>query len=180
MAPEQVDGRDVDARADLFAFGAVIYEMVTGKRAFEGSGYARRRCQDPEGRGASPLECTPSECDSRDRSRHHRESIPPLLDHIIELSGEGSDDRWQTASDLKQALKWIGEGSTTSSPVLPVGMTTRRRYFPWAAAAVAVVVATVAVLAWIGSRDRRRRETTPPCSSRCIHRTARILACRRR
>ena len=162
MAPEQLDGRDVDARADLFAFGAVLYEMVTGKQAFEGSGFASVAVKILKEEVPVPSSARRQNATAGTDPSITRESIPPLLDHIIgRCLAKNPDDRWQTASDLKQALKWIGEGSTTSSPLLPAAMTTRRPYLPWAAAAVAVVVATVAVLAWIGqSRSPEARDNS--------------------
>jgi len=96
MAPEQLEGEDADARSDIFAFGAVVYEMVTGRKAFE----ARSR--------ASLIsailrdEPLPLAADSRTRG----------LDRVIRRClAKNPNDRWQTASDLLEALRWVRDGS---------------------------------------------------------------------
>jgi serine/threonine-protein kinase len=96
MAPEQLEGKDVDHRADIWAFGCVVYEMVTGKKAFD---------------GASPASVIGAIL--------HREPLPlravqpvapRLLDHVVEKClTKDPDGRWQTARDLTDALKWLAE-----------------------------------------------------------------------
>src|SRR5229473_2580578 len=88
MAPEQLEGKEVDARTDIFAFGTVVYEMATGKRAFEGKSQASLI--------AAILE---------------RE--PPALNRVVKkcVAKEG-EKRWQAASDVCDELKWINEGSS--------------------------------------------------------------------
>jgi serine/threonine-protein kinase len=94
MSPEQLEGRDADARSDLFAFGCVLYEMVTGKRAFSGTTHASVI--------AAILEREPASIRSLDRS------VPPLLDHIVQrCMAKHPDERWQTAADLKHDLLWL-------------------------------------------------------------------------
>ncbi len=108
MAPEQVEGKKADARTDIFAFGSVLYEMVTGRRAFKGESQASLI--------AAILEREPPTISA----------APPLLDHVIRRClAKEPDRRWQTASDLMQDLRWIsGEGS--SPAVLPTGQTQSR------------------------------------------------------
>jgi Tol biopolymer transport system component len=102
MAPEQLEGKEADARTDLFAFGALVHEMLTGKRAFEGASRANLIAailtSDPP--PASTL--TPS--------------VPPGLDHVISRClTKNPDDRWQTARDLMLELRAI-ERRTSGTP----------------------------------------------------------------
>ena len=86
MAPEQVEGKDADARTDIFAFGAVVYEMVTGKKAFEGKSQASLigailKDDPPPITTNAPL-------------------ASPLLNHIVKRClAKEADDRWQSARD---------------------------------------------------------------------------------
>ena len=99
MAPEQLEGREVDARTDIFAFGAVVYEMATGKRAFEGKSQASLI--------AAILEREPPAMSSL------QPMTPPVLDRVVKkcLAKEG-EKRWQAASDVCDELKWIVEGGS--------------------------------------------------------------------
>jgi serine/threonine protein kinase len=98
MAPEQLEGQPVDHRADLFAFGAVLYEMLTGKRAFEGASQASVIAsilkEDP--RPVSQLIPT----------------TPAALDRVVtSCLAKNPDERWQSAGDLARELRWIGGGT---------------------------------------------------------------------
>jgi serine/threonine protein kinase len=108
MAPEQLEGKEVDARTDIFAFGAVVYEMATGKRAFEGKSQASLI--------AAILEREPPAMSSL------QPMTPPALDRVVKkcLTKE-PDRRWQAASDLCDELKWISEGGSqvASAPSAP-------------------------------------------------------------
>jgi serine/threonine protein kinase/Tol biopolymer transport system component len=104
MAPEQLHGKTSDARADIFAFGAVLYEMVTGKKAFQGDTKA--------GLIASVLERNPVP------AVELRPSIPRSLDRLIQVClAKDPDARWQTARDLKREL--AAADSTATSVVGP-------------------------------------------------------------
>jgi serine/threonine-protein kinase len=98
MAPEQLEGSDADARTDIWAFGAVLYEMVTGRKAFEGKSHASLigailKDQPPPPSAVQPLS-------------------PSVLDQVIRRClAKDPDDRWQTARDLVLQLKWVAEGS---------------------------------------------------------------------
>ena len=106
MAPEQLEGREVDARTDIFAFGAVVYEMATGKRAFEGKSQASvigaiMHSDPPPMSSLQPM-------------------TPTALDRVVrKCLAEEPDQRWQTASDVCDELKWIAEGGgqTVSAPI---------------------------------------------------------------
>ncbi len=121
MAPEQVEGREVDSRADIFAFGAVVYEMATGERAFEGQSAASVI--------AAILSSEPSPISS------HQPLVPRALDRVVQKClAKSPEDRWQTARDLKDELLWIQK--ELSLPSEPVRGTSLRR---WALAAAALV-----------------------------------------
>src|SRR6202158_77106 len=98
-APEQLEGKEVDARTDIFAFGAVVYEMATGKKAFEGKSQASLI--------AKILETDPPAMSSL------QPMTPPALDRVVKRClAKDRDDRWQTARDLEVELKWIAEGGS--------------------------------------------------------------------
>ena len=91
MSPEQLQSKPVDARSDLFSFGCVLYELLTGKRAFEG--------ENPASVIAAVLEREPVPL-----------AISPPLDRVVEQClAKDPDQRFQTAIDLKRALKWALE-----------------------------------------------------------------------
>jgi len=114
MAPEQLQGKDVDARSDLFSFGCVLYEMLTGKRAFEGESAASVIAAILE-REPAPL------------------TVAPPLERIVKRSlAKDPDQRFQTARDLKAALTWALE-----HPPAPVSAMPGRR---WGIAAAALVI----------------------------------------
>ena len=99
MAPEQLEGKEVDTRTDIFALGAVVYEMTTGKRAFEGKSQASLI--------AAILERDPPPMSSL------QPMAPPALDRVVKRClAKDPDNRWQTARDLHQELKWIAEGGS--------------------------------------------------------------------
>jgi Tol biopolymer transport system component len=97
MAPEQIEGAEADARSDIFALGAVIYEMVTGKKAFRGKSQASLI--------ASILEHDPVPMPAL------QPMTPTALDHVVQLClAKEPENRWQTAHDLMLQLKWIAAG----------------------------------------------------------------------
>ncbi len=106
MAPEQIEGHEADARTDIFALGVVLYEMVTGSKAFNGNTHASLV--------SSIL---------RDEPRPLRELqplTPPLLDHIVSRClAKDPDERWQGASDLSRELQWIHQAAAVSGGTVP-------------------------------------------------------------
>jgi serine/threonine protein kinase/Tol biopolymer transport system component len=96
MAPEQVEGKPVDARVDLFALGAIVYEMTTGRKAFEGTSATSVM--------AAILTSTPSPLSAV------QPVTPPALDRVVrKCLAKDPNRRWQTAGDLRDALAWIEE-----------------------------------------------------------------------
>jgi len=127
MSPEQLHGKDADARSDLFSFGCVLYEMVTGKRAFDGQSAASVI--------AAILERpAPSVADV----------APQALDRVLKRCLEKDPDkRFQNALDLKSALQsaMLAAGETTSSTAIPARSHSRLGYAGWIAAALLAVAA---------------------------------------
>jgi Tol biopolymer transport system component len=114
MSPEQLQGKPVDARSDLFSFGCVLYESLTGKRAFEG--------ENPASVIAAVLEREPAPLE-----------ISPPLDRVVERClAKDPERRFQTAIDLKAALNWAVEQTPVAKPA------TRRWWIGAAAAALAL------------------------------------------
>src|ERR1700676_3985639 len=96
MSPEQVEGKEVDGRSDIFSLGAVLYEMVTGNRAFEGRSQLSV--------ASAILEKEPEPISAA------KPMTPPALEYAVKKClAKLPDERWQSASDLASQLKWIGE-----------------------------------------------------------------------
>ncbi len=138
MAPEQLEGREADARTDLFAFGAVLYEMATGRRAFQGASQASLigAIMHEQPQPASSLQ----------------PMIPPALDRIIQTClAKDPEDRLQTAHDVKLQLQWIAEGGSVAGVPAPVAARRKsRERLAWAAFAAAAVAAGAFAVAWLG------------------------------
>ena len=136
MAPEQVRGLEVDHRSDIFAFGAVLYEMLSGERAFKGETAADTM--------TAILTKDPRDLDTTGLS------ISPGLDRIVRRCLEKTPDlRFQSANDLAFALDTLSTGSTFSSPTAHVAVPAPRQrvvWLPWAIAAGALVTTAVS---WI-------------------------------
>src|SRR6516162_3570179 len=107
MAPEQVEGKDADVRSDIFALGAVLYEMATGKRAFTGKSQASIV--------AAILAAEPQPISTV------QPMSPPALDRVVKIClAKDPDERWQTAHDVKLQLQWIAEGGSQAGVPAPV------------------------------------------------------------
>jgi len=129
MAPEQLEGQEADRRSDIFAFGLVLYEMITGCPAFEGKTHANLI--------ASILAGEPKPVTS------FQPLIPPALVHLINTClAKDPDDRRQNMHDVLLELRWIAEGGSQAGIPKPVVEHRKRRErLSWAVAAVASAAA---------------------------------------
>ncbi|MEO5897177.1 MAG: serine/threonine-protein kinase [Vicinamibacterales bacterium] len=113
MAPEQLEGREADARTDIFAFGAIVYEILTGRRAFAGDSQASLI--------AAILERDPSPASGLEPA------TPAALDRLVrKCLSKDPDARWQSASDIADELRWIASGAIHGIR-LPAGPTLAQR-----------------------------------------------------
>jgi len=134
MAPEQLAGEEPDARSDIFALGAVLYEMTTGKRAFEGKTRTSVVSAIMAAEPRPVAEVQPL--------------TPPALDHIIRRClAKDRDDRWQSALDIAEELRWIAEERRE---------TRTRRSAVWPAVAIAALIVAVAAATYVMTRQQRR------------------------
>jgi eukaryotic-like serine/threonine-protein kinase len=139
MSPEQVEGRELDGRSDIFSLGAVLYEMVTGQRAFEGKSRLSVASAILEKEPASVTTLKPL--------------TPPALDHAIRgCMAKDPDERWQTARDVSHELKWIGEaGSQTGAPAV-AGRSWGTARIAWTVAAVLLAAVAALSVAYFKSK----------------------------
>ena len=130
IAPEQIEGSEVDRRADIFAFGAVLYEMATGRKAFEGKSQASLIAaillsEPPAVSTLLPL-------------------APRGLDHLVRRClARDPEERWQTALDIKKELEWIAGGESEAMPLLHTSQSTfrMRASLWWGIAAIGIGLA---------------------------------------
>ena len=112
MAPEQLEGGDADARADIFAFGCVLFEMLTGRKAFDG--------KSPASIMAAILEREPPAVTSI------RADASPLVDDIVRRClAKNPDERWQSISDVVVALRWATEAAAKPASAAAVPASAR-------------------------------------------------------
>ena len=145
MAPEQLEGKETDSRTDIFAFGGVVYEMATGKKAFEGTSQASLIAaimgQDPR-----PMaELQPM--------------TPELLDWVVKRClAKDPDERWQSASDLvfnlKGVVEWASNTQVASVGSATATATTRERIV-WAALLLVTIIAGALMLVLQSSQESR-------------------------
>jgi serine/threonine protein kinase/Tol biopolymer transport system component len=143
MAPEQLEGKSVDGRADIFAFGAIVYEMTAGRRAFEGDSQASLI--------AAILEREPQPFSS------DQPVTPPGLERLIrKCLAKDPDARWQSASDIADELRWLSKGHAVAA-ASPAAVRHGSRFRLWTIAAAAVILACAAAFAlWRTSQSRHR------------------------
>jgi eukaryotic-like serine/threonine-protein kinase len=150
MSPEQLEGRPVDARTDIYALGLIIYEMVTGQRAFAKGSQA--------GLIAAILTEEPPPM-----SAAQPKTPPPLERIVLTALAKDPNTRWQDAGDLAREIAWAAADSHTTS-VEAVPRSARRRMPVWLlpAAAAAIVVAAIgtAGIVWNGGSPVRNPQST--------------------
>jgi Tol biopolymer transport system component len=134
MAPEQIEGKKTDARTDIFAFGAVLYEMLIGEKAFDGKSQALLI--------AAILERDPAPLTTR------LAVAPPALERLIKRCvSKDPDGRWQSAGDLTSEIEWIAQ-TRAEANASGLGVSrgkdgVSRARMAWLAAALAIVVAAI-------------------------------------
>jgi len=137
MAPEQLEGKKADPRTDIFALGAVLYEMVTSKKAFSGTSQASLISAIMTSEPAAISTIQPMS--------------PAALDRVVKTClAKDPEDRWQSAADIKRELRWIGESSQAGVASPAVARRKSRERLAWAAALI-----VAAAVAWmLGFRSR--------------------------
>jgi eukaryotic-like serine/threonine-protein kinase len=126
MAPEQLEGRKADARTDIWAFGCILHEMLTGERPFGGNSSTNVMASILTAR-VPPISSV-------------QPAVPPTLDHIVKRClNKDPDDRWQTARDLTAELEWLSMPVTESEQSLRIG-SARQRTLPLVALILAVTL----------------------------------------
>ena len=128
MSPEQIEGKEADARSDIFALGAVLYEMTTGKRPFEGKSQISL--------ASSILEKEPEPI------RTLKPATPPAFEHVVTTClQKNPEDRFQTAQDVKLELQWIASDKSALSVAssTPSALQKRER-LGWVAALVVALI----------------------------------------
>ncbi len=132
MAPEQLEGLEADTRTDIFAFGALLYEMLTGRRAFQGKSHVSLLAAIVDHDPPPVSSVTPVS--------------PPLLDHLVKTClTKNPDKRWQTMADVLIQLKLIAEsGGELGSPAA-AGKIKRRLRLAWGAAATLAVLCVASI-----------------------------------
>ena len=139
MSPEQATGKKVDGRSDVFSFGSVLYEMVTGRRAFAGPSRQETLQAVISGEPTPPRAVAPA--------------VPPELEKLIlRCLRKDPDRRFQHVSDLKVQLEEVREESRSGSH--PSSARPPRRGLAWVAAAALLLV--LGVGAWLAWNDRTR------------------------
>lgn len=145
MAPEQIEGSEVDGRTDIFSFGVVLYEMLSGSRPFAGDSRASLM--------AAIVAAEPPALSSLEPR------TPAALERLIlRCLAKDPDNRWQTARDLAAELRWIAEAGSGASIAAPALTRRPRRAVLWGAVAGAVLAAAAfaAMVPWFG-----RKPTVP-------------------
>jgi eukaryotic-like serine/threonine-protein kinase len=155
MAPEQLAGAEAGPRTDIFALGTLLYEMATGRRAFEG--------KSKTSLVAAILSAQPAPISSL------QAEVPPALEHVVRKCLEKEpDDRWQSAHDVASELRWIAEAGSQAG--MPATVTVRRRTrerLAWALTGAGVILALVGV-AWALVLSRGTRTAADPAVIRFL------------
>lgn len=155
MSPEQLEGKPADVRSDIFAFGAIMYEMSTGKRAFEGSSSATLIAAIIERDPVSISVIMPE--------------TPPLFERLVKKClSKDPRHRWQSASDLSDELRWISQAG--SQVGLPALVAARRKFkFDLARLVGAVTIISTLVLAYLLYAEKTRPAPEMPVARYAVN-----------
>jgi eukaryotic-like serine/threonine-protein kinase len=146
MSPEQLEGVEADARSDIFALGCVLYEMATGKRAFQGETRTSLIAAIVSGEPQPISELQPL--------------TPPALEHVIrKCLSKDPEDRWQSARDVFLELEWASEAGSHAGLAKAVASVRRTRFRLVAALAVIGWMIAAGLGAWLATRPQ-----APPSS----------------
>jgi serine/threonine protein kinase/Tol biopolymer transport system component len=144
MAPEQLEGKNADARTDIFAFGAVVYEMITGRKAFEGNTSANVMAAIMSAEPPSIASLVPVS--------------PPMLEHVLmRCLKKDREQRWQSVQDVRLELESIREAPSRTSGSTPIRLRSRAgQWLAWTVSAglLAALVATI----WLRSVSPRQEQ----------------------
>jgi Tol biopolymer transport system component/predicted Ser/Thr protein kinase len=157
MAPEQFDGAEADSRTDIFALGALLYEMLTGRPAFVGKSRSSVI--------AAIVDRTPTPISE------HQPLTPPALEHVVMRCLEKEpEERWQSALDIAQQLRWIADAGSRAgaAPTVLASRKRRQRWFTalsvagWIAAVIAGAGAVIYAKRATGERQVLKTEIVLP------------------
>jgi eukaryotic-like serine/threonine-protein kinase len=143
MSPEQVEGKELDARSDIFSLGAVLYEMVTRQRAFPGRSALTIASAIVEKEPTPMATIVPS--------------TPAAVEHVIlRCLAKDPEERWQSASDVARELEWLAEGGNPSASIAPRHTSKTRMWLPWVICGVLAASLLAGAFAWRYRSDARQ------------------------
>jgi Tol biopolymer transport system component len=141
MSPEQIEGREVDGRSDIFSLGAVLYEMLTGRKVFEGKSQLSVL--------SAILEKDPAPISN------FKPMTPPALEHVVKVCLiKDPDRRWQCAADLKRELEWSAESEPPSGALSIPAIRRSRTLLLYAGLLTILAVALVVLLFYESAKPR--------------------------
>lgn len=115
MSPEQLEGKEADWRADIWGLGCILYESVTGRKAFEGKSQASLISSIMSSQPAPVSNVQPV--------------VPASVDHVIQMClAKNPDDRWQSARDVVAELKWVSSSAAVSGAAIQTQASRRERW----------------------------------------------------
>ncbi len=140
MSPEQIEGKEADPRSDIFSFGAVLYEMTTGRRAFQGKSQIKV--------ASAILEDDPQPVEANGAK------VSPVLDHIItRCLSKNPEERFQSALDVKIDLQWAAEDRQPAT-VIPTEVGVRVTWLVMSTALLALALVAAAYFGYVATEPK--------------------------